>query len=355
MKRQLIFLLPRIDKNVFSAQALLARQDLYASYLATKQGGEYQKAIAFYSGTEVPVDSHSHNFIEPIWLGTTKLNLFSFLIKSIKHLKGLKGMRLVLVAGTPFQPLLIARLISSRFSNSVIQVSIHGELASVEKSWIKYLFLKSQLTKVSSLRFVSETQRIDFCRKSRFASIPSVITPVPIDTQMNWDASDKRRSLGFVGRIHEERDPLSWAAIANSLPDMPKIVVGGGPLLNEMRTRLKTGEFTGALNSAELDKIWPRINVLLSTAPYESYGLTIREALLHGVPVVAKTSAGVREVASRFPKLVRLFEERAQAITLIVELFDSPPSKSEFSSFKEWFVESQEESLRALAKLWDEM
>jgi len=172
---------------------------------------------------------------------------------------------------------------------------------------------------------------------------------------MNWAASDKRISLGFVGRVHEERDPLSWAAIANSLPDMPKLVVGDGPLLNEMRMRLKKGEFTGALNSAELEKIWPRINVLLSTAPYESYGLTIREALLHGVPVVAKTSAGVRELASRFPKLVRSFEEPSQAITLIVELFDSPPSKSEFSSFKEWFVESQQESLRALAKLWDEM
>ena len=355
MKRQLILLLPRIDKNVFSVQALLARQDLYASYLAHKQGGSYQKAIAFYSGTEAPVRPSSLSFIEPIWLGSTKLNLFSFFIKSIQYLKHIKDTRIILVAGTPFQPLLIARLISARFSNSVIQVSIHGELASVEKSWLKYLFLKSQLSKVSSLRFVSEAQRIDFCRESRFASIPSVITPVPINTEITRAASDMRINLGFVGRIHEERDPLSWAAIANSLPDMPNLVVGDGPLFGEMRTNLKRGEFTGALDGAQLESVWPRIKVLLSTAPYESYGLTIREALLHGVPVVAKTSAGARALASRFPNLVRLFEEREQATTLIRELLDSPPTQNEFNSFKDWFVRKQEESLRALAELWDEM
>ncbi len=109
------------------------------------------------------------------------------------------------------------------------------------------------------------------------------------------------------------------------------------------------------LDSASWKNLWPRINVLLSTAPYESYGLTIREALLHGVPVVAKTSAGVRELASRFPKLVRLFEERTQATALINDLLHSPPTKDEFDSFKDWFVGKQEESLRALAELWDEM
>jgi hypothetical protein len=46
MNRQLVFLLPRIDKNVFSAHALLARQDFYASFLAKEQGGNYKKALA---------------------------------------------------------------------------------------------------------------------------------------------------------------------------------------------------------------------------------------------------------------------------------------------------------------------
>jgi len=353
--RQLIFLLPRIDKNVFSAQALLARQDLYASYLANKQGGSYQKAIAFYSGTEAPVSPGPLSFIEPIWLGSTKLNSFSFFIKSIQYLKLVKDTRFILVAGTPFQPLLIARLINSRLGNSAIQVSIHGELTSLKKSRLKYLFLKGQLSKVSCLRFVSEAQRNDFGKVSSFAAIPSVITPVPIKIDPALVDSDKRINLGFVGRVHGERDPLSWVAIANSLPDMPKLVVGDGPLLGEMRTNLKRGEFTGALDSVQVESVWPRISVLLSTAPFESYGLSIREALLHGVPVVAKSSAGIRELASKFPSLVKLFEERTQATKLIREFLDSPPTRNEFNSFKDWFVGKQEESLRALAKLWDEM
>ena len=352
MNRQLVFLLPRIDKNVFSAHALLARQDLYASFLAKEQGGNYKKALALYSGTDAPVNAETFNFIQPIWLGSTKLNLFSFLTKSLTHLKNPKGERLVLVAGTPFQPLLVARLIASRIDNCAIQVSIHGELASIKKSQIKYLFLKSQLRKVSCLRFVSSMQKNDFQGDPKFSTIPSVVTPVPINTENTLDNSRKRVNLGFVGRIHQERDPLLWTEIANSLPDVPKLVVGDGPLLNEMQRKLKGGEFTGVVDSARLDEVWPRIKVLLSTAPHESYGLTIREALLNGVPVVAKKSAGARELSSKFPNLVKLFTTPTEATAHLVALQESPPHRDDFKSFREWFVQEQNESLRALAKLW---
>lgn len=355
MIRQLVFLLPRIDKNVFSARALLERQDFYASYLAREQEGNIRRAIALYSGTEKPVDSKSFNFIEPVWLGPTKLSLFSFFIKSLGYLKSLRGVRLILIAGTPFQPLLIARLISLRIRNSAIQVSIHGELDSIKQSRIKYLFLKSQLRHVSCLRFVSGAQRNDFFKQRKFAKLPSVIAPVPISTEFNLGSNAPRNSLGFIGRIHEERDPLLWVEIANLLPEIPKLVVGDGPLLNEMRATLRNGEFTGALAGDEIEEIWRRLQVLLSTAPYESYGLTIREALLHEVPVIAKTSAGAKDLALRFPNLVRLFENPKEAIALIYELRESPPTNDEYKSFKKWFVESQSESLNALAKLWAEM
>jgi phosphatidylinositol alpha 1,6-mannosyltransferase len=166
------------------------------------------------------------------------------------------------------------------------------------------------------------------------------------------DNSKKRVNLGFVGRIHQERDPLLWTEIANSLPDTPKLVVGDGPLLSEMQRKLKGGEFTGAVDSARLGEIWPRIKVLLSTAPHESYGLTLREALLHEVPVVAKKSAGARELSSKFPNLVKLFVTPAEATAHLITLQKSPPSRDDFKSFREWFVQEQNESLLALAKLW---
>ena len=38
--------------------------------------------------------------------------------------------------------------------------------------------------------------------------------------------------------------------------------------------------------------MWPRVGILLSLAPAESYGLTMREAIVHGVPVLAVNSVG---------------------------------------------------------------
>jgi phosphatidylinositol alpha 1,6-mannosyltransferase len=119
-----------------------------------------------------------------------------------------------------------------------------------------------------------------------------------------------------------------------------------------MQRKLKGGEFTGAVDSARLGEIWPRIKVLLSTAPHESYGLTLREALLHEVPVVAKKSAGAKELSSKFPNLVKLFVSPAEATALLITLQKSPPSRGDFKSFREWFVQEQNESLLALAKLW---
>ncbi|MBU3715736.1 MAG: glycosyltransferase [Candidatus Nanopelagicaceae bacterium] len=202
---------------------------------------------------------------------------------------------------------------------------------------------------------MSGAQRNDFCKQPKFSKLPSVVTPVPINTEFNLGSNAPRNSLGFVGRIHEERDPRLWVEIANSLPEIPKLVVGDGPLLNEMRGALRSGEFTGVLAGDKLAEIWNRLLVLLSTAPYESYGLTIREALLHEVPVMAKTSAGAKDLALRFPNLVRLFENPEEAVALIYELRESPPTKDEFKSFREWFIESQSESLSALAKMWAAM
>jgi hypothetical protein len=47
--------------------------------------------------------------------------------------------------------------------------------------------------------------------------------------------------------------------------------------------------------------IWQDIGVLVSTAPSESYGRTIRESLAQGVPVWAFTSTGVTQLMDICP------------------------------------------------------
>jgi hypothetical protein len=91
---------------------------------------------------------------------------------------------------------------------------------------------------------------------------------------------------------------------------------------------------------------------LLSTAPYESYGLAMREALLHGVPVVSKENAGAIELEQRYPNLIKLYRTKDQAQQYLKGFLEKPLDKKEFESFRKDFFAEQDESLIRLAKVW---
>jgi glycosyltransferase involved in cell wall biosynthesis len=115
---------------------------------------------------------------------------------------------------------------------------------------------------------------------------------------------------------------------------------------------LAKATFTGALTNKEVQEKWAEIGVLLSTAPYESYGLAMREALLHGVPIVSKENAGAIELEQRYPNLIKLYRTKDQAQQYLKGFIEKPLDKKEFEIFKRDFFTQQEESLIRLAKVW---
>ena len=58
--------------------------------------------------------------------------------------------------------------------------------------------------------------------------------------------------------------------------------------------------FLGQLNQSEVWEQLTQLDVYLSLAPSESYGLGIREAIIAGVPVIAVQSNGALEAQSQF-------------------------------------------------------
>ena len=52
-------------------------------------------------------------------------------------------------------------------------------------------------------------------------------------------------------------------------------------------------DYLGQIPNDKMSSVWAKIGVLVSMAPAESYGLAMREALLHGSPVWATNSSGV--------------------------------------------------------------
>jgi hypothetical protein len=345
--------MPNIEADFFSARSLFNRQDIYASALHDLFRESYTKGVVLYSGERSFDRELTLEFLDVKRISSNRVGLAIFIWNSIRYLKSIKSEKIILVAGTPFQPFLAAIAIKLFFKNCRIQVSIHGELAGVESGLLKRWFFGKQIKRSDAIRFVSLAQQREFENKYRISHIPKSVTPVPIDVPNKSGAKKNVEAVGFVGRIHSERDPIFWASIVTEFPTLRKIVIGDGPLEHQLKNALPSAVFRGRLDGEALLKQWDEIGILISTAPHESYGLAIREALLNGVGVVARESAGVKQLSQDFPRLVKTFTTKDEAIRAIMSFIDSYPNAEEFVSFKNWFIATQNYSLKSLADLWN--
>ena len=354
MKIAPIVVMPNIDSTSTPVDQLLKRQDLYFSYLLKESQGN-ERALVFFSAKSQIEINESFDAIKVIRIGKGRFHwtLMSFGI--LLYLKRNKIRPQFLVAGTPFQPFFITLVLKLFFPSTKIQVAIHGEISGIKggglTKFLKYLFLRIFLRCAALVRFVTNKQMQDFSgiltQKQRV-----IVTPVPIDIPPDMDRTSSATAISFVGRIHSERGIEEWIDIVQSLPRIKKIVVGDGPERATMQKALPQAEFKGFLSGAELDSAWTKTKVLLSTAPYESYGIALREALLRGIPVVSRTNAGSRDLFNLAPDLIKLYTTKDEALAAIEDFLNDAPEYSRFVKFKEGFVRQQNDSLRALAQAW---
>ena len=88
----------------------------------------------------------------------------------------------------------------------------------------------------------------------------------------------------YVGRLSEEKGVRELAAVAAGLP---LLVVGDGPL----RTLLP--QTVGFVPPGELGPYYERASIVVVPSRREGYGVTAREAMAHGRPVVASAVGGL--------------------------------------------------------------
>jgi glycosyltransferase involved in cell wall biosynthesis len=140
-----------------------------------------------------------------------------------------------------------------------------------------------------------------------------VMAPVPITLiKRNGTFVTKLpKTIGFVGRIQPERGLEFFYDFAKMIfnidPTIKFLIVGDGSSRKSFEELLEKSipknqiEFMGHLPLEELEKVWERIGVLVSTAPSESYGRALREALIHGVPVWSTDTRGLRDLIQEYP------------------------------------------------------
>jgi glycosyltransferase involved in cell wall biosynthesis len=99
----------------------------------------------------------------------------------------------------------------------------------------------------------------------------------------------------FVGRVTVDKNIPAFL----DLPlDGTKVVVGSGPLRDELIRRYPQAKFIIANGDAELSAYFSAADVLVFPSRTDTFGLVMLEALASGVPVAAFPVAGPRDVLS---------------------------------------------------------
>ncbi|MDV6013191.1 glycosyltransferase family 1 protein [Haloechinothrix sp. LS1_15] len=101
--------------------------------------------------------------------------------------------------------------------------------------------------------------------------------------------------VGFVGRLAPEKEVDRLAALRH-VPGVRVVVVGDGPELEPLRSRLAGVTFLGPRYGEELAEVYAALDVFVHTGPHETFCQTVQEAMASGVPVLAPAAGGPKDL-----------------------------------------------------------
>jgi glycosyltransferase involved in cell wall biosynthesis len=297
-------------------------------------------------------------------------NLYAF--RNLKRIFAeYKSSSITIVAGDPWETYWVSLICKVMFSRTAkLQVQIHADVAS--ELWRKQslsnkvrchlLFVDNRF--IDSIRFVSKGQYEKFRIKYETGNAGIVIVPVPLNiTGVIDDVPEKKRSdILFVGRLHKDRGLDTFCKIIKKLNSVSSEfvvnVVGDGPEKEHFLKTLKNicGEERvksfGFSNNVKIQQIVKSCRLLLSTAPSESYGRAMREAIFYGVPVWSVANEGALELQKDFgAQIVRILNPRETADLLFREYVEFG-RVSVSRSVREQINLSDTARIRTLAESW---
>lgn len=136
-----------------------------------------------------------------------------------------------------------------------------------------------------------ETQR----RIQKFYRRSSVVVNPPVTVGKQMEKTEKQDYFLYVNRLALAKHP-ELAVEVCLRNNWPLKVVGTGKMLSQLQ-ELAHGkvEFLGAVNDAELARLYAQARALLYPVEDEDFGIVPIEAMAHGTPVIAHKSGGPKE------------------------------------------------------------
>jgi glycosyltransferase involved in cell wall biosynthesis len=355
---------------VVGGKDVIARHENYAKELF-RQGKTSRLDLKVLSaGSSVKYSANGKNKMV-INISKTTFNSYMFAKKAHKFIKINNLNVKLLVAGDPWESFWSAYFLSKFLNKKIpIQIQVHGDIADPRwrrinyRNRIRFSLAKLSLPKASSVRAVTKYQAENLVKAFGIKSEKIVVIPVPINVLSKTVAlkSDRPKTIGLIGRIHQDRgiwDFINLIRILNSSSkDFKVVVIGDGPSKDKFLLKLSSVIYKnriiylGQLPESELLKAWKRIGVLVSMAPVESYGRVMRESLMAGVPVWATASAGIKDLMGNCKKgEVKLLDFSKSDATLDKDFKTLLKTKLS-SDFSKRFIKENNSYAAKLASSW---
>ena len=328
--RRVIFLHYKFPRNKPELLSLLSRWNQYGEAVQRYSGDDgiwlftlsFQKDklsptkyIKFFDSVEV-----HPKFLVRIWALTREIRQSSA--------------NFTLVCGDTQNSLLIGIYLRLLFRSKVqIQTQFHGDIYSFRfnrglKGTLRACLSRIGIINSYSIRIVSKFQMSEITSFAPESKHKFVLAPIPIDySRIATPRKSKTTDLTFIGRLHQERGIVELIKlielIKKVLPETKVVIAGDGPLRTliqeELSQWIEKGDLKllGFLNSEQILDVYSDTKILISTAPREGYGLTLREAALSQVLVVARSSKGACEAKDSYPLQIKTFSTLDEAVTLI--------------------------------------
>ncbi len=349
---------------------VIARHEIYAKELRRQGKISNLELKVFSAAVSVRSSSKGKNG-RVTTISKPTFNSYKFARKVHKFIK-LNNLDVkLLVAGDPWESYWSAYFLNKLLNKKIsIQIQVHGDIADSEwrrinlRNRIRFSLAKLSLPKASSVRAVTKYQAENLVNAFGIKKEKIVVIPVPLNIVGQSAAlkSNRPKTLGLIGRIHQDRGIWEFIKLVKILnsgsQDFKVVILGEGPSKDKFLLKLSSVipknrvTYLGQLPESELRKAWRRIGVLVSIASVESYGRVMRESLIAGVPVWATTSAGVKDLMDNCKKgEVKLLDLSKSEASLDKD-FKSLLKTKINSDFSKRFIKENNTYAAKLANSW---
>jgi len=351
-------------------KGVVVRHETYAKELLGQRKSSQLDLKVFSAAVSAKNSSMGKNE-RVVIISKPTFNSYMFAKKAHKFIKANNLNIKLLVAGDPWESYWSAYFLNKFMNKKIsIQIQVHGDIADPRwprinsRNRIRFSLAKLSLPKASSVRAVTKYQAENLVKAFGIKKEKIVVVPVPINLVSKTVAlkSNRPKTIGLIGRIHQDRgiwEFINLVRVLNSSPkDFKIVVVGDGPSRDKFLLKLESVIpknrviYLGQLPESELLKVWRRIGVLVSMAPVESYGRVIRESLIAGVPVWATPSTGVKDLMDNCKKgEVKLLDLSKSDASLDKDFKDLLKTKVS-SEFSRKFIKENNTYAAKLANSW---